>query len=135
MKPKVSIITLGVKDLAKSIAFYQRLGFILETEDNTDKIAFFYTDGASARFALFPRKELAKDIGISEKGSGFHGFTLAHNESSPEDVDTTLMEAEAAGATIIKPGQKVFWGGYSGYFADLDGYYWEVAFNPFTDLT
>ena len=135
LKPKISIITLGVSDLAKSIVFYERLGFRLESEENLDKIAFFVLEGAAARLALFPRDQLAKDIGVPAAGSGFAGFTLAHNVASPEEVDKVLAAAEAKGATIIKPGQEVFWGGYSGYFADPDGHYWEVAYNPFEDLT
>ena len=135
MKPKVSIITLGVNDLAKAIVFYERLGFRLESEENLEKIAFFYVEGAAARLALFPREELAKDIGIPASGTGFAGFTLAHNVASAAEVDKVLAAAEAKGATIIKRGQEVFSGGYSGYFADPDGYYWEVAYNPFTDLT
>ncbi len=134
MKSKISIITLGVSDLAQAISFYQRLGFRLETEKDTDKVAFLYLEGAAARLALFPRAELAKDIGVTEAGSGFRGITLAHNVASAEAVDAILLEAEAAGATIVKAGQKVFWGGYSGYFSDLDGFYWEVAYNPFMDL-
>ncbi len=135
MKSKISIVTLGVQDLAKSIAFYKKLGFKLETEQDTDKVAFFLLEGSAARLGLFPRVELAKDIGIDAEGSGFSAFTLAHNVASPEAVDSVLHEAEVAGATIIKPGQKVFWGGYSGYFADPDGFHWEVAHNPFMDLT
>ena len=89
--------------------------------------------------ALFPREELAEDANSSadtdKRGAGFPAFTLAHNVASPEEVEAVLAEAVAAGATLQKHGQKVFWGGYSGYFADPDGFLWEVAFNPFMDLT
>ena len=81
--------------------------------------------------SLYPRDTLAEDITVAPDGSGFPGFTLAHNVGSPELVDATLQEAVSAGATLIKPGQKVFWGGYSGYFADPDGFYWEIAWTPF----
>ncbi|MBW2388382.1 MAG: VOC family protein, partial [Deltaproteobacteria bacterium] len=81
--------------------------------------------------ALYSRDKLAEDITVPAEGSGFRGFTLAHNVESPEAVDATLKEAVAAGAELIKPGQEAFWGGYSGYFKDPDGFYWEVAHNPF----
>jgi uncharacterized glyoxalase superfamily protein PhnB len=81
--------------------------------------------------SLYPKDKLAKDVTVLNDGSGFPRFTLAHNVESPGAVDATLEEAVAAGAALIKPGQKVFWGGYSGYFAEPDGFYWEVAYNPF----
>ena len=128
MKPHITIVTLGVKDLQRSVDFYQnRLGF--PRMDDSDSIAFFKMDGII--LGLYPRDKLAEDITISPEGSGFQGFTLAHNVDSPEEVDKTLAEAAAAGAELVKPGQKVFWGGYSGYFKDPDGFYWEVAYNPF----
>ena len=129
MKPHVTLITLGVADLDASIRFY-RDGLGLPLNDGPDGIAFFAT--GSTMLSLYPRDKLAEDITLtSAEGSGFAGFALAHNVESPEAVDATLAEAVAAGATLIKPGQKVFWGGYSGYFADPDGFYWEVAHNPF----
>ena len=131
MKPKISLITLGVKDLETSTRFYRDgLGFPLEGDN--EGVSFFKLEGTW--LSLFPRAELAKDSLSDEAGSGFRGFTLAHNVNSEQEVDETLALAEKAGAKIIKPGQKVFWGGYSGYFADLDGFLWEVAFNPFMDL-
>ena len=81
--------------------------------------------------SLYPRDKLAEDITVSHEGSGFRGFALAHNVDSRSAVDETLAEAVAAGAKLIKPGQDVFWGGYSGYFTDPDGFYWEVAWNPY----
>jgi catechol 2,3-dioxygenase-like lactoylglutathione lyase family enzyme len=128
MKPHVTIITLGVKDLDRSIQFYEN-GLGLPRKKGFKGIAFFETTGTM--LALYPRNKLAEDITVPEEGSGFQGFTLAHNVSSPEEVDATLLEADAAGAEIVKPGQKAFWGGYSGYFRDPDGFYWEVAHNPF----
>ncbi len=130
MKPHITIVTLGVEDLQRAIEFYRNgLGFPLMDEGDTDSIAFFKLEGII--LGLYPRDKLAEDITISSEGSGFQGFTLAHNVGSPEEVDNTLAEAVSAGAELVKPGQKVFWGGYSGYFQDPDGFYWEVAHNPF----
>jgi len=128
MKPKITIITLGVKDLARSVEFYEK-GLGLPRKKGPDEIAFFETEGTM--LSLYPREKLAEDVTVPPDGSGFRGFTLAHNVGSPEEVDATLAEAVAAGAELVKPGQKVFWGGYSGYFRDPDGFYWEVAHNPF----
>ena len=128
MKPYITIITLGVADLQRAIAFYEK-GLGLPRKEGPEGIAFFETAGTL--LSLYPREKLAEDITISPDGSGFQGFTLAHNVASPDEVDQALDEAVAAGALLIKPGQKVFWGGYSGYFRDPDGFYWEVAYNPF----
>ena len=127
MDPRISIITLGVADLERSIRFY-RDGLGLPMRGDGDGIAFFETRGTW--LGLYPREALAEDALASPEGSGFRGFTLAHNVASPEAVDRTLQDAVDAGATLEKPGQKVFWGGYSGYFADPDGFLWEVAWNP-----
>lgn len=132
MKPKISLITLGVSDLVRSTRFYQDLGFTLDANSN-DNVSFFGLEGTW--LSLFPRTELAKDATVPEPGTGFTGVTLAHNVGSPEEVDATLSHAVSCGATLIKPGRKVFWGGYSGYFGDPDGFLWEVAHNPFMDLT
>ena len=128
MKPHITIITLGVADLQRAINFYEK-GLGLPRKNESDSIAFF--DMSGTMLALYPRDELAEDITISPEGTGFQGFTLAHNVASPEEVDMTLAEAVAAGAELVKPGQEAFWGGYSGYFKDPDGFYWEVAHNPF----
>ena len=128
MKPHITIITLGVEDLQRAIDFYEK-GLGLPRKDESESIAFFEMTGTI--LALYPREELAEDITISSEGIGFQGFTLAHNVASPEEVDSTLAEAVAAGAELVKPGQEAFWGGYSGYFKDPDGFYWEVAHNPF----
>ena len=128
MKPHITIITLGVIDLQRAINFYEK-GLGLPRKNESESIAFF--DMSGTMLALYPRDELAEDITISPEGTGFQGFTLAHNVASPEEVDMTLAEAVAAGAELVKPGQEAFWGGYSGYFKDPDGFYWEVAHNPF----
>jgi catechol 2,3-dioxygenase-like lactoylglutathione lyase family enzyme len=125
------LITLGVADLERSIAFY-RDGLGLPQRDGPSGIAFFETSGT--RLSLYPRAALAEDAQVAPEGGGFRGFTLAHNVRSPEEVDRTLDEAVAAGATLLKPGQKVFWGGYSGYFEDPDGFLWEIAWNPHLPL-
>lgn len=132
MKPKISLITLGVTNLEKSVSFYTQLGFPLHQSSTAD-VAFFELTGTW--LGLYPREKLAEDAMVSSVGEGFRGITLAHNVESPEKVETVLAEAEKCGATIVKPAQKVFWGGHSGYFADPDGFLWEVAYNPFIDLT
>lgn len=132
MKPKISIITLSVADLATAKAFYvDGLGW--PTQGEYEEIVFMPLEGTW--LALYPREKLAADIGIDVAGSGFSGVTLAHNVDSPAAVDEALQMAERAGGAIVKPGEKVFWGGYSGYFSDPDGHLWEVAHNPFMDLT
>lgn len=133
MKPRISIVTLGVKDFDRARSFYRDgLGFPLRAESN-ESVAFFELDGRMV-LALFDRNDLAHDAFVPSEGTGFRGFSLAHNVSSEEEVDRTLEQAVAAGATLNKAGQKVFWGGYSGYFSDPEGFLWEVAYNPFMDL-
>ena len=128
MEPRISIITLGVNDLPAAVNFYRDgLGLPL-SDENTESIAFFQTAGTW--LALYPREALADDFGIDAKGSGFSGVTLAHNVRTREEVDTILDVAVTAGANLVKPAQDTFWGGYSGYFSDPEGYLWEVAWNP-----
>ena len=127
MEPRITLITLGVSDLDRSIGFY-RDGLGLAQRPGPDGIAFF--EMGDTMLSLYPRDALAEDATVSTAGEGFRGFTLAHNVESSEAVDRQLEEAVAAGAELVKPGQKVFWGGYSGYFADPDGFLWEVAWNP-----
>lgn len=134
MKPKISLITLGVEDLGRALAFYRDgLGFEPHNARDGDPCIMFRLEGTW--LALYPRASLAEDAAMSPERSGFPGFTLAHNVKSKEEADTVFAQAIAAGARPVKPPQNAFWGGYSGYFADPDGFLWEVAFNPFTDLT
>lgn len=134
MKSKISLITLGVSNLERSIKFYRDgLGFKSSNYKEGDSVVMFKMEGTW--LSLYPKEKLAEDITVSSKGSGFGGFTLAHNVSSKEEVDKAFQLAVSCGAKAIKTPENVFWGGYSGYFADPDGYYWEVAYNPFTDLT
>jgi catechol 2,3-dioxygenase-like lactoylglutathione lyase family enzyme len=126
--PRISIITLGVSDLARSVRFYRDgLGLPLG-DQGSDAIAFFETAGTW--LALFPHAALAADATVPSDGAGFPGFTLAHNVRTREQVDALMNEAEAAGARIVKPAQDTSWGGYSGYFAGPDGFLWEIAWNP-----
>jgi len=127
MDARITLITLGVADLGRSISFY-RDGLGLPMMDGPEGVAFFETRGT--RLSLYPREKLAEDAQVPAEGSGFRGFALAHNVGSPEEVDATLQQAVDAGATLKKLGQKVFWGGYSGYFSDPEGFLWEVAWNP-----
>ncbi len=130
MEQRISIVTLGVNDLEQSAAFFERLGW--RRSGNEPGIAFFQC-GLGA-LALYPRDKLAEDVGISPQVSNFGGFTLAYNARSKDDVDAVLSQAKAAGAVVVKPARDVFWGGYSGYFQDIDGHFWEVAWNPFIAL-
>ena len=128
MKPRISMVTLGVNDLQKSVEFYNEgLGF--PKIDSSPEVAFFSLNGSW--LGLYSREALAEDAMVSSDGDGFNGFTLAHNVDSEAEVDQVIEQALSAGATLAKPAQKVFWGGYSGYFKDPDGYLWEVAHNPF----
>jgi len=129
MEPRISIVTLGVADLARSVEFYRDGLGLPQWADANHTIAFFALQGAW--LALYPRDALAEDANVPPEGGGFSGVTLAHNVGSQREVDTVMTEAEAAGATIVKPAWEAFWGGYSGYFADPDGHLWEVAWNPY----
>lgn len=128
MEPRISIITLGVRDLEVSYKFYHEgLGFPT-TRKPDEGIIFFQTSGAC--LALYPVEKLAEDVApdFSSERSTFAGITLAHNTKKKEEVDSILRRAEEAGGKIEKPAQDAFWGGYSGYFSDPDGYLWEIAF-------
>ncbi len=125
MEPRISLITLGVTDLARARAFYTALGW-KQPGDDAD-VVFFQAGGMV--LALWGRDELAADSGVRD-GGGWGGVTLAHHVCSPAEVDAVLTEAEAAGGTIARPGGATFWGGYSGVFVDPDGHPWEVAHNP-----
>lgn len=129
MNQQLHIVTLGVSDLKRSVEFYSKtLGWKTSSASN-EGIAFFQAGGIV--LALFPWEELAKDAVISPEGSGFAGFTLAYNAQSEAEVDEIIADLKAKGVTIVKEPQKVFWGGYSSYFADPDDNRWEVAYNPF----
>jgi uncharacterized protein len=127
MEQRLSLITLGVTDLARSREFYERLGW-RRSMAKSEGVVFFQAVGIAV--ALYPRHEIAKDANISSEGRGFCGISLAYNARSREEVDAVLAEAETAGAKLLKPAQEAFWGGYSGYFADPDGFPWEVPWNP-----
>ncbi len=126
MDQRVSVITLGVRDLARARAFYEAFGW--KTNAAPDDVVVFFQAGGMV-FALWGRTQLAEDSGVEDAG-GWGGVTLAHNVRSPAEVDAVLAEAEAAGATIPRRPAETFWGGYSGVFVDPDGHPWEVAHNP-----
>jgi uncharacterized protein len=130
MKPRISMITLGVDDLPRAVRFYEQgLGF--PRMESPPEVAFFPLNGSW--LGLYGRKDLAEDarVAAAAHSSGFPGFSLAHNVASDAEVDAVLVQAAAAGATITKPAEKTSWGGYAGYFTDPEGYLWEVAHNPF----
>lgn len=127
MEARLSLITLGVEDLARARSFYTALGFPLRPE-STDTVVFLQLNGLW--LSLYPHTALAEDVGCAPQGAGFRGITLAHNVRTKEEVARVLTQAEAAGGRLVKPAQDVFWGGHSGYFADPDGHLWEVAWNP-----
>src|SRR5437899_13077566 len=126
MDQRVSLVTLGVRDLARARAFYEALGWKTNAAPDDD-VAFFQAGGLI--FALWGRDQLAEDTGVEDSG-GWGGITPAYNARSPEEVDAVLAEVEAAGGRIPRPGAATFWGGYSGAFADTEGHGWEVAHNP-----
>jgi uncharacterized protein len=126
MEQRVSLVTLGVADLARARRFYEALGWTTRAAPEDD-IVFFQAGGMVV--ALWGRAQLAEDSGV-EDGGGWGGVTLAHNVRSPAEVDAVLAAAEAAGARIARPGAATFWGGYSGAFVDPEGHPWEVAHNP-----
>lgn len=127
MRQRIGLVTLGVRDLARALAFYRALGWRESSRSVEGEVAFFDLGGAV--FALWDRGLLAEDSVVAD-GGGWGGVTLAHNVSSPGEVDAVLAEAEKAGAIIGRPGAPTEWGGYSGIFLDPDGHPWEVAHNP-----
>ena len=134
MKPRISVFTLGVADLERSVAFY-RDGFGLKTDGIIGKefeygaVAFFDLQNG-LKLALWPKKSISKDTNITDQASSSLEFTIGHNVNSREEVDLIMKQAENAGAKIIKTAQDTFYGGYSGYFQDPDGHLWEVVWNP-----
>lgn len=130
MNQRVNVITLGVQDLQRSLAFYSEgLGWKAQVQGD---IALFQLHGVV--LALYPREGLAMDAGVPPEGQGFRGVTLAYNCRDEGEVDGILSHVSDFGADVVKPAQKTFWGGYSGYFSDPDGHLWEVAYNPFWEL-
>lgn len=131
MQLRLSLVTLGVADVASSRHFYEAMGLTASSASQAE-VAFFQL--GNVVLGLFGRADLAQDANVPDGPPGFSGVALAWNVASESEVDDALAQAVANGGRLVKPGQKVFWGGYSGYFADPDGHLWEVAFNPFFPL-
>lgn len=134
MKPRITLLTLGVDDLERSVKFYRDgLGFptngIIGKEFEHGAVAFFDLEGG-LKLAVFARADLAIDAGVAESKRSPTEFSIGHNVRSTDEVDAAMKQAKAAGAAIIKPAERTFWGGYAGYFQDPDGHIWEVAWNP-----
>ena len=134
MRPRITVLTIGVDDLEKSVAFYRDgLGLptegIIGEEFDYGGVAFFNLQNG-LRLALWPRKSIAHDSGLPLQPPGVTEFTIGHNVANKNEVDDVMEQAKKAGAEIIKPAQDTFWGGYAGYFQDPDGHLWEVAWNP-----
>lgn len=134
MKPRITVLTIGVNDLERAVAFYRDgLGLptdgIVGTEFEHGAVAFFELEGG-LRLALWPRDSIAHDTGLSRTPPSTTEFTIGHNVRGRDEVDATMRQAAAAGARIVKPAQETFWGGYAGYFQDPDGHLWEVVWNP-----
>ncbi len=125
---RISLVTLGVEDIARATEFYRRLGWA-KSSASQDSVTFMQLK--SLVLGLFSRQSLADDAGVENTGPGFSGVALAQNLSSEKDVDDAFEFAVSCGAKPVKKPEKVFWGGYSGYFADPDGHLWELAYNPF----
>jgi uncharacterized protein len=127
--PRLTVVTLGVADLGKATKFYEA---VLDTPPNTSYDGVTFIELPGTWISLYPIENLAKDISpeVPIRRSGFSGITLAHNALSKDDVIAIIRRAKSAGARVVKEPQDTFWGGFSGYFADLDGYYWEVAWGP-----
>jgi uncharacterized protein len=134
MIPHITMLTLGVDDLERSVAFYRDgLGFptkgIVGKEVENGAVAFFNLK-SGLKLAFWPRKSLSADTGLPLQAGGALEFSIAHNVASQQEVDVAMGQAKQAGATIVKPAHLTFYGGYAGYFQDPDGHLWEVAFNP-----
>ena len=131
MRQKFTLNTLGVKDYQKALAFYEGLGW-KKSQQSQEAYALFPLGGIV--LGLYPLQELENDSSLNYLLASFSGLTISYNATSDEEVVTVMQEAERRGATVVKPAQKVFWGGYSVYFKDLDGYVFEVAYNPFWEI-
>jgi catechol 2,3-dioxygenase-like lactoylglutathione lyase family enzyme len=131
MEQRLSMVTLGVADLDRSLRFYQALGW--QRGNKEAEVVFFQAGGTVV--GLWSRASLAEDAHVPPEGSGFAGITVAYNTRTREEVDAVLAQAKAAGGTITKPAEAAFWGGYAGYFADPDDHLWEVAWNPHWTIT
>lgn len=134
MKPRITLLTLGVDDLERAVRFYRDgLGWstegIVGAQFEHGAVAFFDLE-SGLRLALWPRKSLAHDSGLKPGGRNPTEFSIGHNVASKREVDDAMNQAQRAGATIVQPAHDTFWGGYAGYFQDLDGHLWEVAWNP-----
>ena len=134
MKPRITLLTLGVDDLQRAVRFYRDgLGLktdgIVGTEFEHGAVAFFDLQ-SGLRLALWPRRSIAHDTGLKPSRPSPTEFTIGHNVSSKVEVDAVMAQAKTAGASIVKAAHDTFWGGYAGYFQDLDGHLWEVAWNP-----
>ncbi len=129
MEQRITFITLGVNDLKTSIDFYENKFGWKRSEISNDDLIVFQLNGI--HLTLYSREELAKDATVNPAGTGFKGFTISYNANSEKEVDELINGLKTKGVQIIKEPQKVFWGGYSSYVADPDGYLWEIAFNPF----
>jgi catechol 2,3-dioxygenase-like lactoylglutathione lyase family enzyme len=134
MKPRVTLITLGVDDLERALAFYRDgLGLptkgIVGTEFEHGAVAFFDLQ-PGLQLAIWPRADLAHDAGLARTPSSPTELSLGHNVNTPAEVDTAMEQARRAGARVVKPAERTFWGGYAGYFQDPDGHLWEIAWNP-----
>ncbi|HRP33367.1 MAG TPA: VOC family protein [Agriterribacter sp.] len=132
MRQKLNLITLGVSDFGKSLNFYEKgLGW-KKSDKSMDGLALFNLGGII--LALHSQQELAEDTTLEYQPTTFSGLTISHNTKSEKEVDEILAMVAKLGATIVKPAQKVYWGGYSGYFKDMDGHLFEIAYNPFWEL-
>ncbi len=129
MEPRISVVTLGVKNLEKSFLFYKDTVGLPSKDGIQGDIVFFQLNHLI--LSLHPKEMLAKDARVANDGTGFSGITLAHNVKTKEEVDSLIKKLRSAGATITKEPQDTEWGGYDAYFQDPDGYLWEICFNPF----
>jgi catechol 2,3-dioxygenase-like lactoylglutathione lyase family enzyme len=132
MEPRITIVTLGVKDVGRSTKFYEDVFGWKKLPMSNDSVTFFQLNGL--QLSLFGDDALAEDAGVPADGKGFRKFSLAHNVGSEIEVDNLVAELQSKGAIVVKQPQKVFWGGYSSYVKDPDGILWEVAYNPYLEL-